>query len=293
MLNSPLSTATPTSRFMDIAGLPILLKRRAALSPTLPRRFSNVWLGLREIIMTEVVLCRGHRLHAVECAIVRLALKLPASPQDLLLDLWDHAGHLPADVVRLQQPASANCHPGDQAAAENALARLVLAQADTPTPLPSKRSAPDLVAGGVSRGSRRRHQPQVRFLTSTLLGVRWNATAQAAAGSEVYRLAWLPLVDRWVVTASNDVAGRDGYKDRLLATVPHAAALMAHASEIVGRYWQTQRRENGVTRWATCTESGCLTATAVHALAQQVWPAPGQATVRVAPAPVRRSLEPA
>jgi hypothetical protein len=243
--------------------------------------------------MTEVILCRGNRLHAVECAIVRLALKLPASPQDALLDLWDRAGHLPVAVVRLQTTAGTDDQRGDQPAAENALARMVLAEAATPLPMASRQFACADVAAGVPRSPRRGQPPHVRFLASVLFGVCWKATDESAQVSEVYRLAWLPLVDRWVVTASRDVAGPGGTKDRLLATLCHDVNVAEHASACVARYWQTQRRDNILQRWTACSEVGRLAHAAVHVLADRIWPAPCQPPLDAQPAKIQRSLEPA
>ncbi len=241
--------------------------------------------------MTEVILGRGNRLHAVECAIVRLALKLPASAQDALLDLWDHAGHLPAAVVRLEQPFRAEGRVGTQAAAESALARLVLAEPVAPAAMASTRDAPGAAGAGARRSPLRGLQPQAHFLTSLLFGVRWQATDKHAQGSEQYRLAWLPMVDRWVVTASHDHAAPDGYKDRLLASMPHDSEVPALACESVVRYWQTLRRECASQRWSTCTGSGRLEDAAVQELADRVWPQPWQPARPAWPAQFQRSLE--
>ena len=40
--------------------------------------------------------------HPVEAAIVRTYLGLPTKPDDSSLDVWNHAGELPAGVVHLE-----------------------------------------------------------------------------------------------------------------------------------------------------------------------------------------------
>jgi hypothetical protein len=257
------------SRFMDIAGLSKLLKRQTALPQHCRDVSQNVWLGLRKKTMSESLLPVGQSLHPVEDAIIRMALQLPVRPNARALDLWNLLRQLPATVVHLQACDMADGTGAVQTAASNALARLVRGADDVQRTTPTV-SAQSTTANGCQRRARVRY-PQVPVLASTLLEVLWAGNAGAPSGREVYRLAWLPSVDKWVVTSATDFGVHRSHTDHLLAAIEHQDDVWGAACQVISQYWRRLRVHEGRGRWAVL-RPGRIDSVQAAAMADAAWP---------------------
>jgi hypothetical protein len=263
--------AESISRFMDIAGLSKLLKRQTALPQHCRDVFQNVWLGLREKTMRESLLPVRQSLHPVEAEIVRIALRLPAMPDALPLDLWNLQQQLPATVVHLTASEAAEGPNAVQGAAAHALARMVRDASDVPSPkAPACAQQPNAAKSHLRRA--RLRYPQVRLLASILLEVQWAGDQKNPTGSEVYRLAWLPGVDKWLVTASADFSVDGGYRDHLLAAMDHQGDVMGAACQVIRQHWQRLRVQDDRGRWSSL-RVGRIDGVQAAAMADAAWPA--------------------
>ena len=87
-----------------------------------------------------------------------------------------------------------------------------------------------------------------------------------------YHLVWLPIYERFVVTASADCPDAFGYADFALGHFGRDENVGQSVIEIIKGDWMMQRDECGQRRWEEFLHSGLVKKAAVHALADQVWP---------------------
>ena len=262
--------AESISRFMDIAGLSKLLKRQTALPQHCRDVFQNVWLGSRKKSMRESLLPVRQALHPVEAEIVRIALRLPAMPDALPLDLWNLQQQLPATVVHLTASGAAEGPNAVHGAAAQALARMVRDASDVPSPTAPACAQPAAAKSHLRRA--RLRYPQVRLLASILLEVQWASDPGIPTGSEVYRLAWLPGFDKWLVTASADFSVDGGYRDHLLAAMDHQGDVMGAACQVIRQHWQRLRVQDDRGRWSSL-RAGRIDGVQAAGMADAAWPA--------------------
>jgi hypothetical protein len=219
--------------------------------------------------MNEPLLPVGQCLHPVEAEIVRMALRLPARPSPLPLDLWNLQQMLPATALHLQACDAVIAPHGTQAAAGQALARWVRGESDmqrcTSNPRPTSTTA-----GGQTRRGRLQY-PQVRVLASTLLEVCWGGDDRTANSREVYRLAWLPSVDTWVVTAFADLGSPGRHRDQLLSAIEPQADVIGAACQVIVQHWQRMRLQHARPRWVSM-RAGRVDGVQAKAMADGAWP---------------------
>jgi len=207
--------------------------------------------------------------HPVEAAIIRKFLGLPPKPDDSLLDVWNHAGELPAGVVYLEDADGSVGDCGPDRAASDAVARLVLAGFEGTLPVWGCVREGEVT---IARKDRRPRKRAVRALPLLLLEVNWADSGPGFSWPEAHHLGWLPGFNRWAVTASRDTPEIDGYCDRVLGTFAHCDDPVARARDVIQGYWQSLKDEYDQARWEYRFEEGRLTAADADAMAEEVWP---------------------
>lgn len=206
--------------------------------------------------------------HPVESAIIRIALGLPLGNGSECLDLWNDAGLLPAGVVHLDgERTRLECRE-IRPAANNAVARLVLAGTEGQLPAlyyqtggsPRLKPRPTTWRGNV-----------VRSLTISLFEICWYMRIEVLAEYEHYHLGWLPGFDRWVVTGSNNSGYAFGYFEEVLGSFNQCNDPIAAACEVIQSDWSRKLNEVGRTRWVAIVGRSRVSAGTVVAMADMVW----------------------
>jgi hypothetical protein len=193
--------------------------------------------------------------HPTEAAIVRIAIGLPAAPEDRQLDLW----RPDRGVVTLLADESdvQDLHR----AASNALARMILSGYEDQLPVYQ------CAAGGGLHSTR----PEVglkRLDVELLFAINWASSGPGFDWPEMYHLGWLPVFDRWVVVASRDTDEIDGYCDRVLGHFADCEEPVSEAAKAIERYW-AGLLEYEQERFEEVTDTGSISD--VDEIADRVW----------------------
>ena len=84
-------------------------------------------------------------------------------------------------------------------------------------------------------------------------------------------MTWLPIYERWVVTASADGDDAFGYADFALGSFQHEIRMKDGAGEIVRRDWQAQLEGWDQERWAYVLDNGIIGEAEALRWADEVW----------------------
>jgi hypothetical protein len=127
-----------------------------------------------------------------------------------------------------------------------------------------------------SRGYREPHQKprrQAALLPGKLFTINWATSGPGYDWPVRYHLTWVPLYDRFVVTASADCPDAFGYADFALGKFARCDDVGEAAIEIIKRDWVMQRDECNQARWEDIVDAGLITEDAARQLGDAVWPA--------------------
>jgi hypothetical protein len=100
----------------------------------------------------------------------------------------------------------------------------------------SKREDPRFAAFSC-RGLADKPRWRVGIISRRLFAINWADTAPGVSWLVEYRAMWLPIYDRWVVTASADGDDAFGYPDFALGSFSHECVMKDGAGEIIRRDW--------------------------------------------------------
>jgi hypothetical protein len=88
------------------------------------------------------------------------------------------------------------------------------------------------------RGPADRPRRRVGIISRRLFAINWAGSARGVSWPVEYRVTWLPIYDRWVVTASADGDDAFGYADFELGSFQQETAMKDRAGEILRRDWR-------------------------------------------------------
>ena len=121
------------------------------------------------------------------------------------------------------------------------------------------------------RGPGDKPRRRVGIISRRLFTINWADSAPGISWPVEYRVTWLPIYDRWVVTASADGDDAFGYADFAIGAFPHGTALIEGAGEIIRRDWARQAAGWGQERWAYLLDNGLVGEAAAQRWADDVW----------------------
>lgn len=105
-----------------------------------------------------------------------------------------------------------------------------------------------------------------------LFSINWADTAPGIDWPEQYYLTWIPLFDRFLVTASVDTTDVHPYCDRALGHFSKQVNPETQALEFVGNEWKRQTEEGAQDRWEYLTSWDRCSVEDIEALADSIWP---------------------
>jgi hypothetical protein len=123
----------------------------------------------------------------------------------------------------------------------------------------------------LSRHIRARRSRRVVELTPQhLLSIDWGGSP-GYGWPIVYNATWVPLYERYIVTASADGSDAYGACDFALGSFGVSEPTVATAAEIIQGDWEIQLLEHGQQRWGCMFGNGLITKAQATAMADQAW----------------------
>lgn len=199
--------------------------------------------------------------HAILCAWLRRPA--PACAQDI--DIYTCFDGPEDGPITLRSPAYG---AGDELALSNAVARLVLDGIQKRLPQWALVSGDTVVLGRETTPKRPR---RVDLLPQLLFEINWADSGPGYSWPELYSVAYVPVYDVYVVTASNDSTDAYGYTDRALGWFEAPTPVAEGAKAIIVGNWK-EVSEFLEERWQSLWETGLIDAETVYAWAEEVWP---------------------
>ncbi len=106
--------------------------------------------------------------------------------------------------------------------------------------------------------------PQYLFM------INWADSAPGISWPETYYVTYLPLIDRFIVTASQDSPDMWGVTDLAIGSFVGDRDLLGGSGEVISAWWAMQR-DHGQERFAYVWSEGRVTTALAHHWADQVW----------------------
>ena len=116
---------------------------------------------------------------------------------------------------------------------------------------------------------------KVSLASRSLFTINWADSGPGYSWPVEYRLQWVPLYERWVVTASADSPDAYGYCDFALGSFGRDEPLEKSVGDIIKGDWTAQRSKYGQQRWAYLFGVGLISKKTADKWADQVWNATG------------------
>jgi hypothetical protein len=204
----------------------------------------------------------------VEQAILADYFRLPAPPETEDLDLWEPDPQNPG-AIQLEPDAWSSQDLFK--ATENAVARIALARVQGALPQFAVCTSDKIE---FARDIRQAPRRQVEVLSRHLFTIDWTMTAPGANWPEAYYLTWLPGVERWVVTASNDSPEVRGYCDTTLGHFGAEEDPLEGAGRVIGGYWCDLMTEYDQQHWEVFFNAGMVDRVTALSWAAEVWKPP-------------------
>ena len=106
--------------------------------------------------------------------------------------------------------------------------------------------------------------PQYLFM------INWADSAPGISWPETYYVTYLPLIDRFIVTASQDSPDMWGVTDLAIGSFAGDRDLLDGSGEVISAWWAMQR-DHGQERFAYVWSEGRVSNSLAHHWADQVW----------------------
>jgi len=108
------------------------------------------------------------------------------------------------------------------------------------------------------------------LLPMKMFTINWADSGPGFSWPEEYRVTYLPLFNRYVVTASADSPDAWGYCDFALGSIPSGQSVVERACRIVARDWR-RRMSAGQPRWQGFWSAGTVDEARAQRMADRVW----------------------
>ena len=105
-----------------------------------------------------------------------------------------------------------------------------------------------------------------------MLSIEW-AGAPLYCWPITYNVTWVPLYNRFIVTASADGPDAYGACDFALGSFDGTGSVTSAAAEIIQEDWEIQMLEHEVPRWDCLFGTGLITEAQAVGMADRVWAA--------------------
>jgi hypothetical protein len=111
----------------------------------------------------------------------------------------------------------------------------------------------------------------VKLAAQALFTVNWGG-APGNTWPEAYKLVWVPMFERFVVTSSADSPEPFGYCDFALGEFGRDIAPLEGAKKIITENWSAQSSGWHQEKWESMFDSGLVSKDMAHQWADIVWP---------------------
>jgi hypothetical protein len=129
----------------------------------------------------------------------------------------------------------------------------------------------DLVAV-MRRGARPARGSGMSLIGRHLFSINWADGGPGMAWPTAYYTIWVPIIEQWVVTASDDSGSMLGFLDVALGAFPGSDDWQEGVCSILKADW-TQWAKERQPRWEELTSLGVLGAEVIYATADAAWSA--------------------
>ncbi len=112
---------------------------------------------------------------------------------------------------------------------------------------------------------------KVSLASRSLFTINWADSGPGYSWPVEYRLQWVPLYERWVVTASADSPDAYGYCDFALGSFGREERVEKSVGKIIKADWRAQFSKYGQQRWAYLFGVGLVSKKTAYKWADEVW----------------------
>ncbi len=161
------------------------------------------------------------------------------------------------------------CEPYSRVAA--AVAHVVLEAIEDRLPVWACMRGDDLIQSRSYREPSQKPRRRAALLPSELFAINWATSGPGFEWPVSYHLVWIPIHERFVVTASADCDDAFGYADFALGHFGRDKNVGQSVIRIIKRDWIMQRNECSQERWETLLRTGLVKHAAIEMLAEEVW----------------------
>lgn len=111
---------------------------------------------------------------------------------------------------------------------------------------------------------------EVVLLPQFLFMINWADSAPGISWPETYHATYLPIIDRYIVTASQDCPDMWGVTDLAIGSFDAGSDLLAGSGEVIAAWWAMQR-DCGQERFAYVWREGRVPCEMAEQWAERVW----------------------
>ena len=161
--------------------------------------------------------------------------------------------------------------PGYRTLIDVAVANIVLTSVETRLPQWIALRGDELILARKYRDRAKAPNRRVLLQPVHLLTINWADSGPGFSWPVAYYVTWLPIYDRFVITASADSPDAFGYCDFALGSFGIETPIKKGSSAIIAADWNVQHEGWDQQRWAYLFDTGLITEEEADALANGVW----------------------
>jgi hypothetical protein len=180
------------------------------------------------------------------------------------------AAHIKLDEALAFLGFKKECGPYTRTAA--AVAHVVLEAIEHRLPVWACSKGGDLIQARSYRGPHQKPRRQAALLPRKLFAINWASSGPGFDWPVEYQLVWVPIYERFIVTASADCPDMFGYADFALGHFARTENVGRTVIKIIKRNWMMQRDTGSQPRWEALLSTGLIEKSAIDLLADEVWP---------------------
>lgn len=104
-----------------------------------------------------------------------------------------------------------------------------------------------------------------------LFMINWADSGPGFSWPEAYYLVWLPEIERYVVTASQDSPDCYGFEDIVIGDTPFNADRKQVAKDLITGWWESQHNSNNQPEWECLFGCGFVSEDEAYSWRDEVW----------------------
>jgi hypothetical protein len=205
--------------------------------------------------------------YPIEEAILHRYFNIPLPEQLRGISLLGNDATSPKDAVHLETDIDG--YDDESKAIDNAVARLILSSIQDRLP----NWAVSYGEGHIekTRESRTYAKNSLSLLPLHLFTINWADSGPGFSWPEKYFVTWVPVFDRYVVTASRDTAEGYGYADEAIGWFDVTKDRVEESKNVISLYWERLVTERWQERWEHLFNEGAISSAEADDLADGVW----------------------